>query len=1367
MNHDGIELSSRSLVRCLKWVSGALFIMAFVFQSFSVSNVKEALWEGARSTWLHESQVAWKQGRQLQVSSSSDLEDSSHASCGGHDSTTFTVNGTLAWLFVCFFVCTVLDHLNLIVPITWRFPITVIMYMAGISMCCLFMEVDLYGGEIDTFVDGMRSAASLDPHAIMNTILPPLLFESASSVSWHTLRKVLPSALLLAVPGVLLNIFFTGFVVKAMVRINHESPSWPVSWLLSSILSATDPVAVVALLSALGAPKKLSTLIEGESLLNDGSAVVFYGVFMQWVIDGHSQTMAVILANFAKLALGGAAIGVAITFILHLWIHWAAFRHSMGLEVSIFLVAVYGTFFLAEILHTSGVLAVVTLGFGVNWDVEARLSHEGRHAHHTVLKQIAYACNQVAFFAGGFVTYRFIVSDSGCDHEHSNGVAWIELGGLYFGIHVTRTAVLICLSPFLTKLGYGINWKEGCVIIYGGLRGAIGLILGLLVEHEDEIDGNVSQMVAFHTSGIVLLTLLINGSTVDGLYSRLQPYPKNPFAVTHSRKVLGKLEKECQRGVNNLASDSFFSRCEWKTILRCVPHFGSIGFDLSGMPVPDAIDEVIDVLELLSQRADDTLRYLEEPQHIKMVSDFCNVIWQKRKRESEESFVELIEDRHDCEEGRDQMLHVAHAGERVIEFVACSKHQAGHYVSSRSLQALVPAGDPLRFHVVLDRVDAVTMTVGLLAGGHMKLKELLKGSSGETRMLGFVANSVGLNCDTGRIEYNLPPAERKVAESPAGEYEPEPIMAGSTIIVTVERSFGCLEVSFHVQFPSMLDAPRALLGRCAFGFFSPKEVYPSVEFHDLTPAKNVHYRADAKSSVMALPGVVKVEDLAEDAFEAAHELAEDAMEVCADLINGVGAFFHMAHHHEKDGSPDLSPGSSLKRSFRRRHARDGHDKEPVGCRVDSVSSVSSDDGGAHDSDADDSSVESPDHSAKHTDFHHPNMDDVMSERSRRLFGMPISPESSLMLDGDSSVELVAHTSKSCHEDRFGCGSEGTSRSRKAWHPTGTWTSFIARSVRVELSFEPQVASDSESVGEIFQMMFNHVLHRYHDLHEHGLLSSLALHWLVEAVEDGVDCANREVNAVTAMDFRGSRARTAMFYNNIFSGLWGRAIQQANPRVRTSQTFCGEESASPVTSKFVGLLKGSGSKSRTKVSLVEPIIVEYLSLEAVLSKSCVWDWIPRRWRPTRLGYTSTRAKVEAVWAFVEAHEKTLAEACLIDRFPSLEQCVRRVLNEARKDLCTLEELQPRRCYFAKHLLALRLLLNGRLQSLQKYAASGWISVGDSSGLCEALWDRIKKVDLSFPRDSRTPPANKLDNAWDDFELPERGRRESTNSRTSGH
>merc|ERR1719265_2890632 len=92
---------------------------------------------------------------------------------------------------------------------------------------------------------------------------------------------------------------------------------------------------------------------------------------------------------------------------------------------------------------------------------------------------------------------------------------WLNLALLYVAIHFTRATIAVAFMPLLTRWGYGLTRKELLFLVFGGLRGAVGLAMGLLVEHNSYIDKDLAKIISFHVSGIVLLTLLVNGTTVD------------------------------------------------------------------------------------------------------------------------------------------------------------------------------------------------------------------------------------------------------------------------------------------------------------------------------------------------------------------------------------------------------------------------------------------------------------------------------------------------------------------------------------------------------------------------------------------------------------------------------------------------------------------------------------------------------------------------------------------------------------------------------------------------------------------------------------------------------------------------------------
>ena len=135
--------------------------------------------------------------------------------------------------------------------------------------------------------NSLRLYAKMDSHLMLNLLLPPLLFESAFAIDWHIFIKVAKYATILATLGLIVCVGLTG--VMYHVLYSAHGWGWEACFLLGGILSATDPVAVVALLREMGVKKNLATLIEGESLLNDGTAMVVYSVLILSVEDGGVQ----------------------------------------------------------------------------------------------------------------------------------------------------------------------------------------------------------------------------------------------------------------------------------------------------------------------------------------------------------------------------------------------------------------------------------------------------------------------------------------------------------------------------------------------------------------------------------------------------------------------------------------------------------------------------------------------------------------------------------------------------------------------------------------------------------------------------------------------------------------------------------------------------------------------------------------------------------------------------------------------------------------------------------------------------------------------------------------------------------------------
>jgi len=1257
---DSIEVSPKQILRWGRCGSGIAVLIVSALLFFGRDIDDSAVSEDSAANADHRPYLLW---RRLSDSAAANglaldrhLEDHD-TSCDSEDghgvhAIEMAVTGSklpsmLSFLFSCFFVCSVLDHFNLCVPIAWRFPISVVMFIAGIGVGSFFLHVTKderhIGNGFDNLIYGMRDAAHFDPHALLYIILPPLLYESASSMQWHALRKVLPSCVVLAVPGVFLNTFLTGCFVKVAIRIKGDPVNWASSMLLAAILSATDPVAVVSALAALGAPLKLSSLVEGESLLNDGSAVVAAYVFIDWVLEdapssekncpsvgGHC-----VVRFFLQVAIGGCLIGALVGIMLYLWMRLARSRHLVMLELGIVLIAVYGTFFVAESLRISGVLAVVMLGFIMSSGLTARLSHEGRHAHHIVLSQIAYCCNQVAFFGAGIISARFATAEHSCESMHTitNGLALLELLGLYIIIHVTRAAVIAAFWPFLTRFGYGITWKEGLILVYGGLRGAVGLVMGLIVEHNPYISPPVRQMIVFHTSGIVLLTLFINGSTVDGLYKKLQLYPPNPFRQTHLRKVLLKAEQECQKaGVKQIAQEWFFHDCDLKKILRCVPNFAHIEFDVAGMPQAIDIDTVKMALDGLEEDAQEYRQRKFLPRKSTGSGSSNGDRWAERKSACQEKLVGIIEAGSELPDMKDQIRSVNSSGDRHIEYRPPERGAApGFYASARSLQAIATEEDNFfGFELMLVKLEGVQCIVGFLTqfqAAHDVAPSV------DCQVLGSIDNSIGFNVTTNSIMYNGPSGHGEV-----DSLEDVVAKAGEVLCVRMSRSPGReWEVVFSLRRGAEQDEPTIELARWSFGPFTPGELYPAVEFRvsDCTTSSWSLFRQPRTGTDCAI--------------------------------------------QHSDGQPDL-PGSI------------GGDASTV-----------------------------------------PTLVDTLATTAMKTVGTVMQASEVAARSG-----VLAATARANNTLVGRNGADSTELRRHHGGRKNIMDGQKQLCCKVALSYEPQLASDQESINELFHVLFNTVSHRYHDMHEHGILADAALGWLLEAVGEAMDCANSEVNAMHAFDFKNFQ-KMGDAYTPPESASSGTTLRKMRTQFNN------------VTS----------DDSQAKLAfLFEPVMVEYLTLEAAISSTSVWDRFPAKWERMRLlGYGKTRAKVEMLWAFVEAHEKVLSDSPTMGRFPILIECIRSVIDEARADLNLLAALQPRRFFYSKHVVALRVVMNRRVAKIEKFINDGWLSNSDGENLLHSLWDRILQVDQYIPRvhfgsaTASRPARVEAANAWEDVDFLE--------------
>jgi NhaP-type Na+/H+ or K+/H+ antiporter len=396
-------------------------------------------------------------------------------------------------------------------------PYTCVILVEGIVLAIVD---DAYGHQFGSLSRSIAMWREIDPHLLLFVFLPALLFGDAMSLNMHLEMKCFSQCLLLACPGVLVGTGLTACVGKYIFPYGWD---WHLSLCFGSILAATDPVAVVALLKSLGASPKLTMLITGESLMNDGTAMVLFTLFFE-MTKGTTYSIQEIIEFFCQMAIGGPLFGIGMGMLALKWIstvNHKADEQDYIIQIAITLSTAYLTFFLAEgECGVSGVLATICAAevlAGYAWPKIL-----DTHSMHHVWHAIEYLGNTIIFVLAGV-----IIGDT--MYARGDHLDWTDVGllGLLFILsNLIRYAMLVMFYPILNNMGYGITPSELMVMGWGGLRGAVGLALAIVVDQEAKREGSSiaakdGSRMMFMVGGFASLTLLINGTTTALLLSKL------------------------------------------------------------------------------------------------------------------------------------------------------------------------------------------------------------------------------------------------------------------------------------------------------------------------------------------------------------------------------------------------------------------------------------------------------------------------------------------------------------------------------------------------------------------------------------------------------------------------------------------------------------------------------------------------------------------------------------------------------------------------------------------------------------------------------------------------------------------------------
>jgi len=368
-------------------------------------------------------------------------------------------------------------------------PYTVLLVILGLSVTLLADSFEL--PDISWL-----SQLSLTSDLVFFVFLPALIFESALSLDARALLKNLIPILTLAIMGMLISVALVGIGVWWSLGLPIM-----VALLFASLISATDPVAVVALFKKLGAPSRLMILIEGESLMNDATAIVLFSTLLLMLEESHFSLILGLemFEHFFWVFLGGAFVGVLIAGVIsELLVR--LFHGNQSIPVVLSLCLAYISFIVAEhILHVSGVMSVLSAAIYLNIAGLSRLSKNTIENIHTTWAVIVLICNSLLFFLIGLSVHLISLMHF-----------WQPILWAIFAVYIARAVSVYLLLPLSAE---NISWPERHIMWWGGLKG--GLAIAIVLSIPDSLPEK--ELLIILTVGVVLTSLLVNASTLRWL----------------------------------------------------------------------------------------------------------------------------------------------------------------------------------------------------------------------------------------------------------------------------------------------------------------------------------------------------------------------------------------------------------------------------------------------------------------------------------------------------------------------------------------------------------------------------------------------------------------------------------------------------------------------------------------------------------------------------------------------------------------------------------------------------------------------------------------------------------------------------------
>lgn len=397
------------------------------------------------------------------------------------------------------------------------FPYVLLVHIAGITVaaCEYYIKEDdkVYWWQWHASVWMWEG---ISPHLLLYIFLPALIFSEALCVNVHELGRSFFQVLLLAGPGVALCTGLLGAYSKYMLTYGWD---WPFALLFGAVLAPTDTVAVTALFKELSVTPRLTVLIAGESLFNDGTAIAVFALMLKLVAGAPfvlEDTGVFVLRMMLLPMVVGYGFGSLTTWLMG----FCAGTHQPSdamIQVVGTICCGYLCFFFAESqFETSGVLTVVYGGITVA--LKAWPKVVSKDTMHIIWAAIQFIGNTLLFFVAGVIFGNSLFER--LPDLSRNDVA--DLVFLYLVVQLIRLFMVVLFWLPLNLMGHPLNFKEVLVIAWSGIRGALSLTMAIIVAMQKEIQLEQGARVIFHVGGIAALTMLINGTMLGPLLEHVE-----------------------------------------------------------------------------------------------------------------------------------------------------------------------------------------------------------------------------------------------------------------------------------------------------------------------------------------------------------------------------------------------------------------------------------------------------------------------------------------------------------------------------------------------------------------------------------------------------------------------------------------------------------------------------------------------------------------------------------------------------------------------------------------------------------------------------------------------------------------------------